>query len=87
MALPTRGRVPRRLGGPAGATAGDLQVCLRAVTFGRLLAVEPAGRMVHGLRVGELLHPGADMTGAGRPRLAIRLGAAARRWSFSERIC
>lgn len=35
-ALPALGRVPRRPWGLAGAAAGALQVCPRAVTFGRL---------------------------------------------------
>lgn len=50
--LPASGRVPLRLWGQAGAAAGGLQVCPRAVTFGWLWAVGLAGRRVHGLHSG-----------------------------------
>lgn len=61
----TRRRVPHRPWGLAGAAAGGLQVCPRAVTFGWLWAVGSAGRGVPGLHLGVLLCMGAGVRGAG----------------------
>lgn len=80
------GRVPRRPWELAGATAGALQVCPRNVTFGGPWVVRSAGRRVNGLHLGLLLCLGAGVREPVCPWPAICVGAAARCWSFSERI-
>lgn len=82
--LPAPGRVPLRPWGQAGAAAGGLQVCPRAVTLGGCGLLDRRGAGCTGCIWGCLCACALVCREPVCPRRAVGLGAATRHWSFSE---